>query len=232
MTKEQEKNFLEDLFWTSYRYCIGRHTYVVTLATDMGNYFYNKLSIERKEFAASDIRQQIEDQLKFRPFNFNIPYNGFARDERKPLEWFLEFLNSQENVTSEWLNTIKSIEAYREGNNEEIKYDIEFLEKPNQTIKAYEYELEDLFPWMDLASLFDIKNHKIVVCDDRENGVKEIECYESYVHDGILEKKNDKMGYIKPIPWKYKKVYRPVSDGVTCKYIEPTYIKEIKNYER
>ena len=55
--------FEEMLMWTSYRYCIGRHTYVVTMAYDIAQHYYNKLTDEQKEHAADDIRQQILHQL-------------------------------------------------------------------------------------------------------------------------------------------------------------------------
>lgn len=78
-----EKQFLEDLMWTSYRYCIGRHTYVTMLAKDMGEYFYDKLSDERKQFIAEDIRSSIGDYLHYQSFNFTFDYT-VPRNERKP----------------------------------------------------------------------------------------------------------------------------------------------------
>ena len=49
--KEQCSLFEEMLMWTSYRYCIGRHTYVTSLAGEMAQHYYNRLSDESNEGA-------------------------------------------------------------------------------------------------------------------------------------------------------------------------------------
>ena len=44
----------EMLMWTSYRYCIGRKTYVVDLAYYIAQKYYKLLSDERMRFTAED----------------------------------------------------------------------------------------------------------------------------------------------------------------------------------
>lgn len=221
-----EKQFLEDLMWTSYRYCIGRHTYVTMLAKDMGEYFYDKLSNERKQFIAEDIRSSICDYLHIQPFSFHFDYS-IPRGERKPMEALLEFINDNEYEDGKWLSSISDISVYKKDGN--IAYDVSRKTNPKYDIKIYEYDLLDLIPWMDLASLFDVKNHKIVVTE--LNGeLKETECYESYTNETI-EATCDKENCIVTVtnkPWRYKKVYRPVENGVSNRYIEPSYIVDIK----
>lgn len=82
---------------------------------------------------------------------------------------------------------------------------------------------------MDLASLFDVKNHKEVWYDDGKDKHGHIKCYESYINETVEEKREGAVVYLTPTPWKYKKVYRPVMDGVSNSYIEPSIIKKIEN---
>lgn len=222
-----EKQFLEDLMWTSYRYCIGRHTYVTMLAKDMGEYFYNKLSNERKQFIAEDIRSSICDYLHIQPFSFHFDYS-IPRGERKPMETLLEFINNNEYEDGKWLSVINDISVYKKDGN--IEFDVSRKTNPKYDIKIYEHDLLDLIPWMDLASLFDVKNHKIVVTE--LNGeLKETECYESYTNETTEETCDKENGIVTVTnkPWRYKKIYRPVENGVSNRYIEPSYIVEVKH---
>lgn len=221
-----EKQFLEDLLWTSYRYCIGRHTYVTTLASDMGEYFYDKLSDERKEFIACDIRSSIEDYLRFQRFSFSFDYT-VSKADRKPMETLLEFLNKQDNCDNGFLANIKSISVYKKDEN--IEYEVSKTDKPKYELPIYEHDLLDLLPWMDLASLFDMKNHKILVLKKEDGTLEETECYESYVNESEKESVESNMIILKNKPWKYKKVYRPVEYGVSNRYVEPSFIVEVKN---
>ena len=224
-----DKQFLEDLMWTSYRYCIGRHTYVTMLAKDMGEYFYDKLSDERKQFIAEDIRSSIGDYLHYQPFNFTFDYT-VPRNERKPMETFLDFVNNNEYEDGKWLSRISDICAYKKDG--KIEYEVSHKDNPKYESNIYEHDLLDLIPWMDLASLFDVKNHKIVVTE--LNGeLKENECYESYTNETI-EEGTDENGFVIVTnkPWKYKKIFRPVEHGVSNRYVEPNYIVEIKDLKR
>ena len=79
--KKQEISIDEEmLIWTSYRYCIGRKTYVSTLAPYIGKKYYDLLSDERLDFMARDIRSCIYDQLRFNTVSFNYEGSVFEKE--------------------------------------------------------------------------------------------------------------------------------------------------------
>lgn len=221
------KEFLKNLMWTSCRYCIGRHSYVSSFAKDIGKYFYYKLNDNDLQQQAYDIRRQIADYLQFQPFNFQIQFD-YSKEKSKPLELFFEFVNTQDTTDKEWLSKISHIDAYC-GSDGSVKYDVEHYKNIPYSTTVYEHEILDLLPWMDLASLFDVKNHKDVWYDDGKDKHGHIKCYESYINETVEEKREGAVVYLTPTPWKYKKVYRPVMDGVSNSYIEPSIIKKIEN---
>ena len=65
-------DFEEMLMWTSYRYAIGRKTYVSCLSYEIPQHYYKKLSKERREFIANDIRREIANHLICMPFSLTI----------------------------------------------------------------------------------------------------------------------------------------------------------------
>ena len=83
--------FEEMLMWTSYRYCIGRHTYVTSLAGEMAQHYYDKLSDERMEFTANDIRREIFDHLRWLPFSFDI-HRLYDKDPFNPIDALMGFI--------------------------------------------------------------------------------------------------------------------------------------------
>lgn len=223
--------FLKDLFWTSYRYCIGRHSYVSSYASDMGNFFYDKLNDIEKENNAQDIRRTIADCLQMYPFCIQFDWSIPSR-ERKPLEFLLTFINSMtehyENTIDccdeiqRDLATITKVKFYKE--NDEIKWEVSTLENPRFDNKIWEHEILDFLPWADLASYLDVPNYKTVLLKD---GTK-YKVYESYCNESnIIETKNN-MLVSQSIPWRYKKIYRPVDKGVSNYYIDSESIVEIK----
>lgn len=132
--------------WTSYRYYIGRHTYVTMLSKDMGEYFYDKLSNERKQFVAEDIRSSIEDYLPCQRFNFSFDYT-ITKSERKPMEMLLDFLNKETDCTGEYLTHIKCISIYKKS--DDVEYEVSYTNEPKYNYPIYEHDLLDLLPWMD-----------------------------------------------------------------------------------
>lgn len=230
--------FLEDLFWTSYRYCIGRHSYVSTLANDMAEYFYDKINDIRKENIAQDIRRTMSDCLQFQPFSIHFDWS-IPTNERKPMELLLTFLNdlsqkydgkeNREDLIQDELKVIDSISFYKDRENDIIQYSLSKTDKPRFEHTVYEHELLDYLPWMDLASLFDVSHHKIAVCIDDNGQEIEYEVFESYINDSIILEQNDRYATLKSIPWKYKKIYRIVNNGISNRYLEPSLIKEIKD---
>lgn len=152
--------FEEMLMWTSYRYCIGRKSYVSSMCDDIGVHYYNKLSDNRKQFTAQDIRKEIYEHLKWLPFNFTM-YRATSDDEFDPIGVLMKFFE-KENISS--FNAL--------ANYSKVTYDIhrdkfEF-NKQTPTIKSFFdiYDLENLIRWDRLASLFDVANHKMVTLID------------------------------------------------------------------
>lgn len=153
-------DFEEMLMWTAYRYCIGRHSYVTTLAYDIGKNYYNRLSDEKKKFTASDIRSEIYTHIRFLPFDFKL-HRWYNTDEYNPLKVLFKFFE-KENV-----NSIEDLATFSR-----VEYDVhkdEFIfNKCEPNFKSYisQWDINDLVPWETLASLFDIENHKILVLND------------------------------------------------------------------
>lgn len=193
----------EMLMWTSYRYCIGRHTYVSTLAPYIGQKYYKLLSDERLAFTAKDIRDCIKDALGFRFFE----YDYSIRQERKPLDDFFNWVNKNIFSNEDW-NGIHSIHCYEEDG--EIKYDIH--RGCRKTLEKFEHDYSDLIVWETLASFFDKKNYKRVKVN--YNGVEEtILCFETWTKVLKPTKQTDGlMYYYEAIPWKYKKCLKSVND--------------------
>lgn len=141
MAKKKLTQFEEDCIWMSYRYCIGRHTITSNMhAGHIAQNCYDRLSNERLEFMANDIRDSI---------NFKLG---------------------------------DSIEDY--------------LKKNSNTSTS----ISDFLAWNDLASLFDKKNHKIIVVKNKETGeISEVECFSSW---RILSYKTNE----------YTRIWRPVKE--------------------
>ena len=104
---ERERLSLDEemLMWTSYRYCIGRKTYVTSLASYIGKKYYNLLSDERAEFTSKDIKECINDCLNFGALS--IKYEGsVSNNERDGLSDLLTWFN--ENVSTKVVKLIQS----------------------------------------------------------------------------------------------------------------------------
>lgn len=204
----------EMLMFTSYRYCIGRKTYVNSLAPYIGKKYYPLLSAERAEFTAQDIRRCIGDCLQFHHPSFT--YDGtVSAKEQNPLSDYIVWLNNNVSDNSD-LQGIKEIVCYKDSYKvaEPKKYDVVRCER--KTLEVFEHEMSDLLEWDTLASLFDRKNHKLVTTE--YNGeTRVIRCFEAWTKASVPtgEKQGNLMWY-KPIPWKYVKVFMSVSAYLEC----------------
>lgn len=219
----------EMLMWTSYRYCIGRKTYVSSLASYIAKKYYDILTKERKEFTASDIRHCIEDVFRFGGIDFEYDHT-VNRDERNPVMDFIMWINDNINDEKDWLN-IKSVVCYKESYNPDAPKLFKIITSENPSrIPVYQHEFSDLMIWNDLASMFDVKNHKIihVKYDGKE---EDIECFESLVEDCVPCKDNS--NYYQRKPWSWKKVWVSVeqfkSRGEYSGHIYEENIIEIKD---
>lgn len=224
MSKKKQKECSLDeemLMWTSYRYCIGRKTYVTDLAYYMAQKYYPILSDNRLSFTSEDIHKEIYDHLRWLPFDFNV-HRMYSEEKLKPLDYIFEFIN-RENITSE--KEFCSI-ARLEYHVREDKFE---YEKKEPTIKDYfnfHSDVVDLLPWNDLANCFDKSCHKTLTLIDGT----EITAFPSWVEK--TRPVEGKEGYVTTEGcFGYERVWKSVEDFVNgrgrYKYIPEENIKKI-----
>lgn len=184
----------------SYRYAIGRHTIAAHQhALNIAKYEYNNFTKEERKHFATDIRQCIEDNLRFSEFNISIDYS-ILQDERKPLEFLLQYFI--DNPTWYNDNSYKGLIIKIDSSTGKIIYEQKKNGEYNKVPLSMMY-LEDLLVWMDLASYFDEDNYK--TCKVEHDGeVKEITYFDSYI---LYQDKTDKIPY-------WKKVKKPVEQYI------------------
>ena len=148
------------LMWTSYRYCIGRHTYVVTMADEMAEHYYNRLDDAEKLHTAIDIRREIMTHLSYTlPFDFDIMY---ATDrELNPLKTLMRFFEREGMKSGKELYNYSYV-GYDAKND---MFDIRKC-KPKSIQLLQSYHIDDLIPWERLASCFDVSLHCLVTAKD------------------------------------------------------------------
>ena len=133
--------------WTSYRYAIGSKTYVASLAYDIPQHYYNKLSPERRRFTAEDIRREIYEHLRFLPFGYQI-HRMTNEDKFNPLDTLFTFIQAQGVGSYDELLTYAN-----------INYDAHtgryLFERKVPQIKTYftVNDLDDLLPLGDVRKL-------------------------------------------------------------------------------
>ena len=227
MKKKAEKEkcslFEEMLMWTSYRYCIGRHTYVTSLAGEMAQHYYDRLTDERMEFTASDIRREIMDHLQWLPFQFRIQ-RWYDKDDFNPIDVLMTFFNKYDIKSYEDLTTICNLEY-------DVNHDIFTFERKEPTIKSHfsQFDIDELIPWEELAACFDKKNHKIITIEYNGKTEKH-ECFKSWVRKTIPIE--DKPGYVRSADWGWEPVWVDVKsyleNGNHHGYLNEDYITNIE----
>lgn len=215
----------EMLMWTSYRYCIGRKTYVNTLANYIASHYYHILSDERKQFTSKDIKDCINQVLSLS--TPSLRYNGnVSYDNRDGLNDLIKYLN--ENVKEEKdLIGIQSIEVIQKSyTNPEKYYETSPLNR-NRTI--LDFDLQDLLIWYNLAQCFNIKDYKKVwyKTDSDEASVL---CFKTWMNKYI----ESEDGFHYRSRFKYEERYIPVNDYLSnpsiIRYINPESILKIEDY--
>ena len=197
---EFNKSYHEDLIWMSYRYAICRHTIAAHQhALNIAKYEYDNFTKDERKHFATDIRQCIEENLRFGEYNVSIDYS-ILQDDRRPLEFLLQYFIDNPNWYIE--DNYKGLIISQDPSTGEIVY----KQKKSDTYNCKPFStmyLEDLLVWMDLASYFDEDNYKI--CKMEYNGeIKEITYFDSY----ILY--SDENNYIPH----WKKVKKPVKQYI------------------
>lgn len=216
--------FEEMLMWTSYRYCIGRHTYVTSLAGEIAQHYYNRLSDERMEFTATDIRREIYDKLQWLPFNFKI-LMMHVNDSPNPLDTLLTFI---------WKNNIDTIDEFSKYTNlEYVAYADEYkfeIKKPTITSYFSVSDIDDLIPWENLAACFDKKNHKIVTTE-YEGKTETHRCFKSWKRVSVSCE--DKPGYYKMSEFGWEPIWIVVDEylktGNTNRYLVDEFITKVED---
>lgn len=151
--------FEEMLMWTSYRYAIGRQSYVESLADEIPQHYYSRLSPDRRLFTAEDIRKEIMSHLScMSPFSFKIRrmYND---DPYNPLDALFAFYN-KENVTTErdaWKYSSVEYDAHTD------TYTFDMIAgEPALNTWINRNTLNNLASWDRCASCFDTDHHVFV----------------------------------------------------------------------
>ena len=229
MAKKKEKCslFEEMLMWTSYRYCIGRKSYINSMAGEMAQHYYNRLDDERMEFTAGDIRREIMDRLEFLPVQFRI-HRLYESDQFNPIEVLMNFL-----------------ERYKVDNYDEfikyckLEYDVHTdtytFEKKEPTIKSHFSisDIDDLINWDELASCFDKKNHKMITVE--YDGKKEThECFKSWVRK--IKQADGLSGWYTTAEFGWEQVWVDIDNyikrGEFHDYINEDYIIKIEDMKK
>lgn len=210
--------------WTSYRYCIGRHTYVTSMAGEIAQNYYDRLDDDRLEFTASDIHKEIYDRLQWLPFGFKI-HRMYDSDPFDPMDVLMTFIEKEK------IDTMSLFMSYSK-----IEYDAHTMklevERKIPTINSYFSisDIEDLLPWADLASCFDKKNHKMVTLE-YEGELYTYRCFKSWRKKTVPCE--DKPGWCRAVEFGWEPVWVDIDSylktGDTNKYLNSDYIKEIKN---
>ena len=215
-------SFEETLMWTSYRYCIGRKTYVTSLAGEIAQHYYKRMDDDMLEFTAKDIRKEIMDKLQWLPFSLRI-YRHYDADEFNPIEVLMEFFERYDVNTYEDMITYCKVQY-------DVNNDTYEFEKKEPTIKSYFSlsDIDELLPWEKLAACFDKKNHKMVTVE-YDGKTETIECFKSWTRKTIPL---DDPIYVRIADFGWKPIWVSVDDyvkdGNYCGYINEDCIKEIK----
>ena len=215
----------EMLMWTSYRYCIGRKTYVNTLANYIASHYYHILSDERKQFTSKDIKDCINQVLSLS--TPSLRYNGnVSYDNRDGLDDLIKYLNENVNEEKDLIG-IQSIEVIQKSyTNPEKYYETSPLNR-NRTI--LDFDLQDLLIWYNLAQCFNIKDYKKVwyKTDSDEASVL---CFKTWMNKYIESEE----GFHYRSRFKYEERYIPVNDYLSnpsiIRYINPESILKIEDY--
>ena len=214
----------EMLMWTSYRYCIGRKTYVSTLAYYIASHYYPILSDGRKQFTSKDIKECINNVLNLsRPalhYNGNVSY-----DNRDALNDLIIYLNENVNEEKDLIG-IENIEVIQKSYTDTEKYFETTTSKKDWTF--LNLELSDLLVWYHLAQCFNLKEYK-KVWYKTETEESSVLCFKTW----LPKYTQTEDGYCNRIPFKYEERYISVNDYLknpnTIRYISPEYILKIED---
>lgn len=152
---------MDDFIWMSYRYCIGRKTIAASChAGTIAELIFNNpklLSKERIEQMVTDIRNEINDTIKwnkFIKFENEYSYSACMYDSTWDVYSAIltadtEFPNETQYIADFSTRTVKC----------------EKFSKEDTGFERYDSMYTDLIGWVKLANLLDKKCHKDVVVE-------------------------------------------------------------------
>lgn len=231
--KTQKPNYCsvdeEMMMWCSYRYAIGRQTYVSTLANYIATIYYNRLSPERKQFISKDIKQCIDQALSFGQPCFRYDGN-VSYDNRNALNDLIIWMNDNIKCEQDLIGIGEIICHQKSYSNPEKEYST-IPARYNNTI--CNLGISDLLHWYNLAQLFNIKDYKLVHYkkDDGEEGT--IKAFETWM-PAIEERVEGSQVFHLSSRYKFEKIYVGVdnysSSPCTYSYINPDFITKVEDY--
>lgn len=200
--------FEKMLMWTSYRYCIGRHSYVTAMADDIGINFYSKLTEDERLRTAKDICRQIKDCLHFLPFSFVIDKDW--SDNCNPINILMQFFRRADITCMEELADY--CEVCYDSKEDKFHTEKRSFRKLNSYISVS--DIEDLLVWDRLANLFDNRSHRMVTLIDGSEHI----AFPEWVRDSEFIDRNE-FGYdicrLKPFGWHIQ--YKPLNEFIAGK---------------
>ena len=200
-------NFEEDLLWTSLRYCIGTHSYMLSFAYDIAKNLYYKLSDNQKRKHSKEIRKEIYRKFNFGRFHIDI-HRVTSEDPLNVIQVIMDFIKEYNINSYKELNKYNSIEYDANSkkfiNSSSLSTPIE----PSYYPLSY-MEINDFIVWETLASLLDIDNHKIIKLKDGE----EVEAFKTFMTKKVPLEDNPR--YYRQADFGWDEVWIPVDMYVT-----------------
>lgn len=172
------ESLLEDLIWMSYRYCIGRHTIAAAMHASNIAPLIDKLSDNRKQFIAKDIRREINSTINWKS---NVTIEGY-NDEYDAYTLALEYLMNHPEITDDtnyhWYINVDDGNVH-----------IEKEEKQNNTYyQSFLNEYHDIEPWAKLAAYLDKTKYTTIKTKYKDDKVEELKCFKyMYVFQNQIE---------------------------------------------
>lgn len=232
--KKQKTNYCsvdeEMMMWCSYRYAIGRQTYVTTLANYIATIYYTRLTPERKQFIAKDIKNCIDQVLSLGQPCFRYDGN-VSYDNRDSLNDLIIWLNENIKEEKDLVGVGEIICKQKSYSNPEKEYTT-IPARYNKTI--CDLGISDLLCWYNLAQLFNIKDYKLVHYkkDNGEEGT--IKAFETWM-PAIKEYTEGSQVFHVSSRYNFEKIYigvdRYSSLPNNYSYINPDFITKVEDYE-
>lgn len=232
--KTQKPNYCsvdeEMMMWCSYRYAIGRKTYVSTLANYIAEIYYNRLTPERKQFISKDIKNCIDQVLSLGQPCFRYDGN-VSYDNRDALNDLITWLNENIKEEKDLVGVGEIICKQKSYSNPEKEYTT-IPARYNKTI--CDLGISDLLCWYNLAQLFNIKDYKLVHYkkDNGEEGT--IKAFETWM-PAIKEYTEGSQVFHVSSRYNFEKIYigvdRYSSLPNNYSYINPDFITKVEGYE-